>query len=169
MLLHSHWIYHLFVIPSLHISTCIRDYGSPLSHALCTYIYWGCEIVLLSPYYLSDSPLPAPPSVIDHSREKPNQEKVWALQLPSQQRHWHREHPGGPREEVRGESGAAQQGVGCVERIVLQQMEAGTLKWEYLPGEDALKIQALVLTRFINGLLYLFSFGVLWIMILRKF
>ena len=49
-------------------------------------------------------------SVIDNSWEKPNQEKVRALQLPAQQRHWHREHPGGPREEVRGRSWSAASG-----------------------------------------------------------
>lgn len=94
---------------------------------------------------MSDFPLPAPPSVIDHSWEKPNQEKVWALQLPSQQCHWHREHPGGPREEVRGASGADQQGVGSEERIVLQQMEARTLKRGNQPlGDTLFEIQALV-------------------------
>lgn len=40
-------------------------------------------------------------TVSDHSWEKSNEEKVWPVQLPQEQRHRHREHPGGAGEKVR--------------------------------------------------------------------
>lgn len=95
------------IIPSQRIITCRYVSMYNTMYAVV------CEMVILSPLCVSDFPFPTPLlSVINHSWKEPNQEKVWALQLPPQQRHWHREHPGGPREEVRGASPAGQQGSG---------------------------------------------------------
>ena len=121
---------HPFIIIS---QSTVYMWTSFTSVAYCTMYCISCRLWLWNgntiPIVCVWLSSPCPPSVIDHSWEKPNQEKVWALQFPSQQCHWHREHPGGPREEVRGQSTADQQGVGSEWRTVWQQMEAKTSKW----------------------------------------
>lgn len=67
---------HHFRIPLQDISTCRKLSLYALHIMFCCYYTIPKLCVLLSSPY--------PPSVIDHSWEKPNQEKVWAIQLPSQ-------------------------------------------------------------------------------------
>lgn len=115
---------HQLIIPSQHtLFPAIITYCVMYRISFMLW-FWNDYTIPTARVWLSS---PCTLSVIDHSWEKPDQEKVWTVQLASQQRHWHREHPGGPREEVREASRAHQQGVGSEEEIVLQQMDTGTL------------------------------------------